>query len=367
MKSNSGKAKTRIRFGNGIGVALLLLAAGTQSVLAQSNTFPNSGNVGVGTTSPQAKLDVRGSSSYDVSGVFSAIYAKGTADYPMALILDGGGTNDGIARMRALNNGATKWQLNFMDDLVFYSWTNNTFLNALTLKNNGNVGIGTASPSDLLQLDSPAGWGLRIRYTGDGQYLRISANQVSSFTSAGVGRDLYLNTAGGNVGIGTTSPTSRLHVAGDGRVTGSVTVDGNINAKYQDVAEWVPVSQQLPAGTVVVLDTTKSNQVTSSSQSYDTRVAGVVSARPGLALGESGTNKVLVATTGRVLVKVDASRAPIHIGDLLVTSDVPGLAMKSEPINIGGAQIHRPGTLIGKALEPIEKGSGKIPVLLSLQ
>jgi hypothetical protein len=41
--------------------------------------------------------------------------------------------------------------------------------------------------------------------------------------------------------------------------------------------------------------------------------------------------------------------------------------MKSQPINIGVAEIHRPGTLIGKALEPLEKSSGKILVLLSLQ
>ena len=146
-----------------------------------------------------------------------------------------------------------------------------------------------------------------------------------------------------------------------------MTVDGNLAAKYQDVAEWVPSSEQLPTGTVVVLDSTKSNQVIASSLSYDTRVAGVISEQPGIALGEGGENKVLVATTGRVRIKVDASRAPIHIGDLLVTSDIPGVAMKSEPVNIGGIQLHRPGTLIGKALEPLAKGSSEILVLLSLQ
>src|SRR5438309_4415824 len=123
----------------------------------------------------------------------------------------------------------------------------------------------------------------------------------------------------------------------------------------------------MSTGTVVVLDSTKSNQVIASTVSYDTRVAGVISERPGIALGESGDGKVLVATTGRVRVKVDASRSPIHIADLLVTSDIPGMAMKSEAVNIGGVQIHRPGTLIGKALEPLEKGSGTILVLLSLQ
>src|SRR6185436_6444822 len=100
-------------------------------------------------------------------------------------------------------------------------------------------------------------------------------------------------------------------------------------------------SEQLPAGTVVVLDSTKSNQVTSSSVSYDTRAAGVISEQPGIALGEKGDGKVLVATTGRVRVKVDATKSPIHIGDLLVTSDIPGVAMKSEPFNLGDVQIHR--------------------------
>src|SRR5260370_30246729 len=97
------------------------------------------------------------------------------------------------------------------------------------------------------------------------------------------------------------------------------------------------------------------------------RAAGVISEKFGLALGERGDNKVLVATTGRVRVKVDASRAAIHVGDLLVTSDKTGMAMKSEPVNLGGVQIHRPGTLIGKALDPLEKGSDTVLILFSFQ
>jgi len=68
-----------------------------------------------------------------------------------------------------------------------------------------------------------------------------------------------------------------------------------------------------------------------------------------------------------VKVKVDASKGPINIGDLMVTSDKEGFAMKSVPIELGGVQLHRPGTLIGKALEPLAQGSGEILVLLSLQ
>jgi hypothetical protein len=170
----------------------------------------------------------------------------------------------------------------------------------------------------------------------------------------------------GNVGIGTLSPQVKLDVVGGINASGTIT-GGNIVAKYQDVAEWVPSREKLSAGTVVVLDTQLSNHVIASSSAYDTRVAGVVSAQPGVILGEAGENKLMVATTGRVKIKVDASRAAIHVGDLLVTSDKEGVAMKSEPLSLGGTPIHRPGTMIGKALEPFEKGTGEILVLLSLQ
>jgi hypothetical protein len=43
------------------------------------------------------------------------------------------------------------------------------------------------------------------------------------------------------------------------------------------------------------------------------------------------------------------------------------MAMKSEPLDLAGVKLHRPGTLIGKALEPLAGGEGEIVVLLSLQ
>src|SRR5262249_965103 len=116
-----------------------------------------------------------------------------------------------------------------------------------------------------------------------------------------------------------------------------------------------------------ILDNTHPNMVAPCARAYDSHVAGVVSAKPGVILGESGEGKALVATTGRVKVKVDATWRPIKIGDLLVTSSKPGMAMKSQAIRVAGAPIHRPGTIIGKALEPLANGEGEILVLLSLQ
>ena len=69
----------------------------------------------------------------------------------------------------------------------------------------------------------------------------------------------------------------------------------------------------------------------------------------------------------RVKVRVDARKVAIRVGDLLVTSDTPGTAMRSEPMSINGRPFHQPGTIIGKALEPLQDGVGEILVLLSMQ
>lgn len=172
---------------------------------------------------------------------------------------------------------------------------------------------------------------------------------------------LRINAAGVTVGTNAAETAVKL------TVNGAIDVKGNIAAKYQDVAEWVPAFGAPKPGTVVILSEDANNHVVASNSSYDTRVAGVVSEQPGLILGEAAPNKVQVATTGRVKVMVDATASPIKIGDLLVTSDKAGVAMKSMPVEVAGIKMHRPGTVVGKALEPLAGGTGEILVLLSLQ
>jgi len=252
-------------------------------------------------------------------------------------------------------------------------YANATLINAGTLSNaNGGVfqvgtmqaaGTGTVTNATALRtkvLPEVAG----SIVNGYGLYIEdvISTNDYGVY-QAGASDDNYF---AGNVGIGTAAPQYKLHVVGNVRFDGTVT-GNNIQAHYQDVAEWVPATHDLAPGTVVILNPNKNNEVMPSGSPYDTTVAGVVSAQPGLSLGVGGEGKEQIATTGRVKVRVDARKGAIHVGDLLVTSDIPGTAMRSEPMEINGRKFHQPGTILGKALEPLNDGTGEILVLLSMQ
>jgi len=94
---------------------------------------------------------------------------------------------------------------------------------------------------------------------------------------------------------------------------------------------------------------------------------GTLHAMPNTAsAGPSGY--VSVVTLGSFkMVKVDASFGAIKPGDLLSSSGTPGYAMKAAPAVVSGVEIYRPGTILGKALEPIDQGTGLIRVFVSLR
>ena len=182
---------------------------GSSSVTPLS--IDSSGNVGIGTVSPDAKLHIYGSSS------LSEMYLGEDAAADKAGILkytQGNGSGTGVVTLS--------------------HWGNNSLTEGLAIKYGGNVGIGTTSPEVKLSIDYTAAelptsgttsnsaiqltsslnnqlnLGLNTVSGNYGAYIQASDNNLA------VPYPLNLQPNGGNVGIGTTSPGGVLHIKGNG-------------------------------------------------------------------------------------------------------------------------------------------------------
>jgi hypothetical protein len=123
-----------------------------------------------------------------------------------------------------------------------------------------------------------------------------------------------------------------------------------------DLAEWYPThDQSLAPAEVISADTTssKSGYIKRSEKAYDPTVLGIISTAPGVQIGEMADNTKRVALAGRVPVLIASDSAAIKTGDFLVSSHVPGRAMKAV----------KTGYTIGKALEDWTPGSDKETVM----
>jgi len=136
-----------------------------------------------------------------------------------------------------------------------------------------------------------------------------------------------------------------------------------------DLAEPFAMNEksEVHPGSVVVIDVENPGQLSLCRQSYDRRVAGVVSGAGGVKAGLTLSQEDLlgggqnVALNGRVYVKAEASSGPIQPGDLLTTSDLPGHA------RIASDRSRSHGAVIGKAMSSLDEGTGLVLVLVNLQ
>jgi hypothetical protein len=134
-----------------------------------------------------------------------------------------------------------------------------------------------------------------------------------------------------------------------------------------DLAELIEVEGSFTSfepGDVLVISDDKDRAAALSSQPYSTSVMGIYSTKPGFIgsshpMSEKFDSEIPVAITGIVPCKVSTENGAIKRGDLLTTSSTPGYAMKATDPKIG--------TVLGKALEPLETGKGKIEALIILQ
>ena len=163
------------------------------------------GNVGIGTTSPTANLDVTSALNQQHLYVQGG-YAEGTG---------------ALARIKTTGNGNV---------LLLESATTSDSREILEVKNangtvflvrgDGNVGIGTTSPSDELTIEAETPT-IRLKDISSSNYAEFYVNNFDTYLNSN-GR-VFLQSGGstratvtptGNVGIGTTSPSAALEVVG---------------------------------------------------------------------------------------------------------------------------------------------------------
>lgn len=339
-----------------------------------------SGFVGIGTPTPSTRLHIKGSSSLD-----SSILIDST-DASAGLFI----VSDSTGLVGIISPDET-------DDLRFQTGSSDR----MTIRDNGNVGIGTTNPGTKLEIAEGSSNKMLVRLAASGSGSefdtpRITLNRwrgVGDTYSNGVMRmdlnndgfgnyDMIFGTVGetsaldafsermriaynGNVGVGTTNPGAKLDVNGTTR-TCVLEITGGC-----DLAEPFNISgaDTIKPGMVVAIDPDRPGQLRVSDRPYDTTVAGIISGANGLAPGmvmksigqkyADGTHNV--ALTGRVWCWCDASQGAIQPGDLLTTSATPGHAMKvSEHSRASGA-------IIGKAMTRLKNDRGLVLVLVSLQ
>jgi len=203
--------------------------------------------------------------------------------------------------------------------------------------------------------DSASGRSATISSAGGTLYYRVP-NAAGTVLTAG-----YVD-SNGLVVNGRIATTGAIYVTGNASVA-TLTIRGGA-----DLAEPFELSKkEIPKGSVVVIDSENEGKLKLSEQSYDQRVAGVVSGangvNPGISLRQEGVLEggQNVALSGRVYVLADAGTGPIKPGDLLTTSDTPGHAMKVAD------QSKAQGAILGKAMSGLKEGRRLVLVLVTLQ
>jgi hypothetical protein len=222
----------------------------TSNVSASNMTIV--GSVGIGTTTPQQKLQLyngdigvyNGSNVMDAGG--SVLFAPSPAS------ITGAASFGSMASIQGRLVNANGTFSNFSGGLSFsvrpYIVSSNTTLSeAMRINHDGNVGIGTNTPSSRLDVNG------ETRFKG--RLNMIDLNSASNMILGSVGGDaagdvhLYDNGnartvfgyyktpnnfgfASASVGIGTTNPQSRLDVNGNARISGNLGIGGLASSPF---------------------------------------------------------------------------------------------------------------------------------------
>jgi hypothetical protein len=210
-------AAAAVPIGDYVTLATTQTISGAKTFSASQTIFD--GNVGIGTTSPTQKLDVNGNIGLSGNGTGNRwillnetnTYAgtlriqagAGSAAYGGAINMYGHShaTNPGDVAVGISSGSGGSFRVN--------STGIDTGTDLFIVKSSGNVGIGTTSPAYKLDVESG---NIRVSSSASGEKSYTFYEESGGPTGATVGYDGATNSSSGNVGIGTTSPSTTLQL-----------------------------------------------------------------------------------------------------------------------------------------------------------
>jgi hypothetical protein len=222
---------------SGQGANRFIIATSTSSAgsVSQKLMIDSNGNVGIGTSSVLAstKLDVRGAiSAYDGGTQETRLNTDGNIELSKTagdafIDFKTSTSEDYDCRIQQESNG-----------LRFLTGGNGSTSERMRIDSSGNVGIGTSSPNVALVIERPSNNAImRLRDSTasvDTYFISDSTGTTISLTSAlpmmfkTSNTERMRITSGGDVGIGTTAPASKLDVRAanitDTTDTGQITI-----------------------------------------------------------------------------------------------------------------------------------------------
>ena len=331
----------------GTGTYLTFKTVGTDRMVIDAT-----GNVGIGTTSPERKLHVFNAESGGASSNANAplVLENNTHSYVQFLtpttaesgLLFGDTDNDAGAFTYKHSTNSMHFRTNAVSD-------------RMVIDSSGNVGIGTTSPPSTVLLDlkenssaSDLIIGLTAATGGRSQIRSVAqadntTSELSFHTVASSSTSEKMRiTAGGNVGIGTTSPAYKLEVNG-GNTANSFKVNGYVNGSAYGIADRFTLS----SGTRLWF-------YDSNVQIYRDTSTLKIYGHDGIAFETNSNERVRIDSSGNVGIGTTSPDAKLHVneaGTLNSQTIVLGLSSTSLRPMIQFSEAATAGLLSGMSIE----------------